>query len=106
MRVGYAQNAKTQRGSTDQSGLAITRCIPTVLDEGIHEPAAYDQLAERSAEPRNSRVEDRVRQVDVMGVEKISRKPGQQQIKNIVVGTVAESEPDDFGLLQKISQRC
>src|SRR5262249_40984344 len=35
----------------------------------------------------------------------IGRQPGEQQIENIIIGTVAESEADHFSLLQQVSKR-
>jgi hypothetical protein len=43
-------------------------------------------------------------QVQVMHVEKIGGQPGQQQVKNIIVGAVAESEADYFRLFDQIGE--
>src|SRR5258707_14225990 len=37
-----------------------------------------------------------MRQIQMMGLKKISGQPRQQQIENVVVRTVAEREPDHF----------
>src|SRR5215470_16778333 len=41
----------------------------------------------------------------MLSLGEIRRKPGKQQIENIVVGAVAEGEADDFALLQEIGER-
>src|SRR5262249_24442637 len=105
VRVSYAENSQAERCSTDKNGSPDACGVPATLNERVDEPTADDEFCDGRAEPRNGGVEERALQVQMLSFGEIRRQPGKKQIKNIVVGAVAEREANDFALLQEIGKR-
>ena len=75
------------------------------LDEEVHQPAADGQFAHGGDEPGHAGVEKRMQQVDVQREGEVAGQPGEQQIKDVVVGAKAQRQPEHFALAQQPPQR-
>src|ERR1700722_754851 len=97
-----SKNSKPKCRPANQHNLPHANRIPPTLNQRINKKSANQHIDQPSENPRDSRVKNRMQQIDMQSRRNVGRQPREQQIKSVVVRSKPKHKSPNLPLPQQI----